>query len=176
MHCLYTADTGILKMNRAAKDAPGGLQTVTYASPRLKVTARLLLEDSDRRAAPRAGAGRAHRARPPVAESTPQRVQVPRQTRLFTENESGKVLQFPSAPKPSETQAQVTPAFSASSRQPGVFPRFFFLRRSMCREPSRRKWKRRFTATRRWLTPAHRAVAFALDFSIVMMAFGVFSF
>src|SRR3954465_13770643 len=29
-----------------------------------------------------------------VAEAPPQRTQVPRQTRLFTEGESGKVLQF----------------------------------------------------------------------------------
>src|SRR5258708_480005 len=42
----------------------------------------------------------------PVAEAAPQRVQVPRQTRLFTEGESGKVLQFPSARlSPSEQKA-----------------------------------------------------------------------
>src|SRR5207247_2134044 len=40
----------------------------------------------------------------PVFEVPPQRVQVPRQTRLFTEGEAGKVLQFPSTPKPHESK------------------------------------------------------------------------
>ena len=111
----------------------------------------------------------------PAVEITPQRPQIPRQTRLFSDAESGKVLQFPSsaaaskphdpkprsrrpAPQPSDNQAFLdflppaphSPRTLKTSVEAVIY----------CDAPV--------------ATPTHRAVGFALDFSIVMIANAVF--
>ncbi len=102
----------------------------------------------------------------------PERNQIARQSRLFPDPESGKVLQFPSTLKPAEPkprqrrQAQQRPdsqAFLDFLPPAPHSPRT--LKTSVeaviyCDAPV--------------ATPIHRAVGFALDFTVVMMAIGVF--
>jgi len=107
-----------------------------------------------------------------VLEVSPQRDQVPRQTRLFTEGEAGKVLQFPSAPKPQESKSRSRRhAVQASDAQA-------FLDLLLPRPHGPRTLKTKVEAVIYCDAPVatlpHRAVGFALDFSIVVIAIGVF--
>ena len=108
----------------------------------------------------------------PVSEVPPQRVQVPRQTRLFTEGEAGKVLQFPLAPKPLESKPK-SRRHAAQPSDSQAFLNFF---------PATPHAPRPLTTTVEAViycdapvaTPVHRAVGCALDFSIVVLAIGWF--
>ena len=108
----------------------------------------------------------------PIAEAAPQRAQVPRQTRLFTEAEGAKVLQFPSASKAHESK----PRSRRHSAQPSDSQAFLDFLPPAPHAPRTLK-----TSVEAVIycdapvaTPAHRAVAFALDFSMIVMAFGLF--
>jgi uncharacterized RDD family membrane protein YckC len=108
----------------------------------------------------------------PAAVSVPQRTQVPRQTRLFSEAESGKVLQFPSAPKPHEPKTR-SRRQAAQQSDSQAFLDFL--------PPAPHAPRTLKTSVEAVIycdapvaTPTHRAVGFALDFSIVVMAIGVF--
>ena len=101
----------------------------------------------------------------------PQRAQVPRQTRLFTETE--KVLQFPQQAKPQEPRQQrVRRHSAAASENQGSLD---FL------PPAPHAPRTLKTSVEAVIycdapvaTPMHRAVASALDFGIVFLGFGVF--
>jgi uncharacterized RDD family membrane protein YckC len=126
------------------------------------------------------------RALDPVASASPaepdeqaasvgivqRRTQVPRQTRLFSEGESGKVLQFPPVSKPHEPKPKSRrhPAQQSDSQ---AFLDFL--------PPAPHAPRTLKTSVEAVIyceapvaTATHRAVGFALDFSIVMMAIGVF--
>jgi uncharacterized RDD family membrane protein YckC len=108
----------------------------------------------------------------PAAEAAPQRVQVPRQTRLFTESETGKVLQFPSAPKPAESKPRSrrhSPQASDSQAFLDFLPPAQHVPRTL-----KTKVEAVIYCDAPVATPAHRAVGFALDFSLVVMAIGAF--
>lgn len=108
----------------------------------------------------------------PEVAAPPQRNQVPRQTRLFTDPESGKVLLFPSTAKPHEPRQRVrrhSPAAPDNQAFLDFLPPAPHAPRTLktsveaviyCDAPV--------------ATPTHRAVAAALDFSILVMAFGAF--
>jgi uncharacterized RDD family membrane protein YckC len=101
-----------------------------------------------------------------------QRTQIPRQTRLFSEAD-GKVLPFRPGVKPAEprhrTRRQQAPQVDDSQAFLDFLPPAPHVPRTLetsveaviyCDAPV--------------ATPTHRAVGFALDFAIVMMAIGVF--
>ena len=104
--------------------------------------------------------------------SAPERTQIARQSRLFPDAESSKVLQFPSTLKPIEPKSRPrrqSPHRSDSQAfldfQPPAPHAPRTLKTSVeaviyCDAPV--------------ATPIHRAVGFALDFTVVMMAIGVF--
>src|SRR5260221_3613113 len=105
---------------------------------------------------------------PPAAEPTPQRTQPLRQTRLFSDPDSGKVLQFPSAPKPQAPK----PKSRRHASQPSDSQSFLDFNPPAPHAPRTLK-----TSVEAVIycdapvaTPTHRAVGFALDFSIVAMA------
>ena len=109
---------------------------------------------------------------PPVAEAAPQRQQPLRQTRLFSDPDSGKVLQFPSAPKPQAARSRSR----RHASQPSDSQSFLDFNPPAPHAPRTLK-----TSVEAVIycdapvaTPTHRAVGFALDFSIVVMAIGVF--
>jgi len=109
---------------------------------------------------------------PVAVESAPQRVQVPHQTRLFSDPEGGKVLQFPSVAKaPEPKQRPRRQAAEASDNQA-------FLDFVPAAPHAPRTLKTSVEAViycdAPVATPTHRAVAWALDFSMVVMAIGVF--
>jgi uncharacterized RDD family membrane protein YckC len=111
-------------------------------------------------------------APPPPA---PQRNQVPRQTRLFHDPDGGKVLQFPSTQKAREAHEprprtrRATPQASDSQAFLDFLPPAPHAPRTLktsveaviyCDAPV--------------ATPTHRAVGAALDFSMIVMAIGLF--
>jgi len=111
-------------------------------------------------------------AAPPVAETAPQRMQPPRQIRLFSEGDSGKVLQFPSASRPQEPKSKSR----RHASQPSDSQAFLDFLPPAPHAPRTLK-----TSVEAVIycdapvaTPTHRAVGFALDFSMVVMAIGVF--
>jgi uncharacterized RDD family membrane protein YckC len=108
----------------------------------------------------------------PAVAPAPQRNQVPRQSRLFSDSESGKVLQFPSAARPTEPK----PRSRRQSPQRDDSQAFLDFLPPAPHAPRTLK-----TSVEAVIycdapvaTPIHRAVGFALDFSFVMMAIGVF--
>jgi len=107
-----------------------------------------------------------------VVETAPQRPQALRQTRLFSEGDSGKVLQFPSAPKPQEPKPK-TRRHASQQADSQAFLDFL--------PPAPHAPRTLKTSVEAVIycdapvaTPTHRAVGFALDFSIVVIALGVF--
>jgi uncharacterized RDD family membrane protein YckC len=123
-------------------------------------------------AAATAAAPAVERTLPPVQEAAPLRAQIPRQTRLFTEGEAGKVLQFPSVAKPHETKTKSRRQASQSSDSQAFLD---FL------PPAPHAPRTLKTSVEAVIycdapvaTPTHRAVGFALDFSLVVIAIGVF--
>ena len=102
-----------------------------------------------------------------------RRNQVPRQTRLFAELESGKVLPFPSAMKPAEPRPRSRRQSSQSSSESQAFLDFL--------PPAPHVPRTLKTSVEAVIycdapvaTPMHRAAAFAVDFAIVMLAIGAF--
>jgi uncharacterized RDD family membrane protein YckC len=107
-----------------------------------------------------------------AAPAPSQRTQTPRQTRLFSESESGRVLQFPSTMKPAEPR----PRNRRQVAQPSDSQPFLDFLPPAPHVPRTLK-----TSVEAVIycdapvaTPMHRAVAFGMDFAIVMMAIGVF--
>src|SRR5262252_8406449 len=107
-----------------------------------------------------------------VPAAPAQRIQVPRQSRLFSDTEGAKVLQFPSAIKP------VAPKQKA--RRQGLRPddNQAFLDFHPPAPQAQRTLKTSVEAViycdAPVATPAHRAVGFALDFAIVTIGIAVF--
>src|SRR5579859_6715923 len=105
-----------------------------------------------------------------AAAAAPQRAQIPRQTRLFSEGDGGKVVAFPSAPKTHEPKPrQRRQAAQASDSQ--AFLDFL--------PPTPHAPRTLKTSVEAVIycdapvaTPTHRAVGFALDFSMVVIAIG----
>jgi len=108
----------------------------------------------------------------PVSEVPPQRVQVPSQTRLFTEGEAGKVLQFPLAPKPLESKPRSRRQVAQGSDSQAFLN--FFPATPHAPRPLRTTVEAVIYCDAPVATPLHRAVGFALDFSIVVLAIGWF--
>jgi Predicted membrane protein/domain len=107
----------------------------------------------------------------PVAAATPERIQVPRQSRLFPESES-KILQFPAAARPVEPK----PRSRRQAQQRSDSQAFLDFQPPAPHAPRTLK-----TSVEAVIycdapvaTPIHRAVGFGLDFSVVMIAIGVF--
>src|SRR5436190_11762325 len=107
---------------------------------------------------------------PQCAESEvatpPQRTQIPRQTRLFADPETGKVLQFPSATRPQEPKQRTRRHTSAAPDGQGALD---FL------QPGPHAPRTLKTSVEAVIycdapvaTPTHRAVATALYFGIVV--------
>src|SRR6185503_14417524 len=108
---------------------------------------------------------------PAAIATPPQRPQTLRQTRLFAEGESGKILQFPPAAKPEPKPRSRRQASQQSDSQA-------FLDFLPPAPHAPRTLKTQVEAViycdAPVATPTHRAVGFALDFSIVVIALGVF--
>jgi len=102
----------------------------------------------------------------------PQRTQVPRQTRLFTDPETGRVLQFPSTAKPHESKPRQRR--HASPPVDGQSFLDFFPPAPHAPRTLKTSVEAVIYCDAPVATPTHRVVASALDFSIVVMAFGVF--
>jgi uncharacterized RDD family membrane protein YckC len=107
-----------------------------------------------------------------VVEAALQRPQALRQTRLFSEGESGKVLQFPSAVKLPEPKHKARRQVSQQADGQAFLD---FL------PPAPHAPRTLKTSVEAVIycdapvaTSTHRAVGFALDFSIVVMALGIF--
>ena len=105
------------------------------------------------------------------AAAAPQRKQIPRQTRLFVDPDA-KVLQFPSAPKPQEPKPR-SRRHAAQASDSQAFLDFL--------PPAPHAPRTLKTSVEAVIycdapvaTPTHRAVGFALDFSMVGVAVGVF--
>ena len=114
------------------------------------------------------------RERPePAVAPAPERAQVPRQSRLFADAESSKVLQFPAAAKPHELKPRPRRHAGQPSSDSQAFLDFL--------PPAPHAPRTLKTSVEAVIycdapvaTPAHRAVGFALDCSLVGMAVGVF--
>src|SRR5262249_51493935 len=109
---------------------------------------------------------------PPTNETAPQRAQPLRQTRLFSDPDSGKVLQFPSAPKPPGPK----PKSRRHALQPTDSQSFLDFHPPTPHAPRTLK-----TSVEAVIycdapvaTPTHRAVGAAIDFGMIGMAFGLF--
>jgi uncharacterized RDD family membrane protein YckC len=107
-----------------------------------------------------------------AAIAAPHWTQVPRQKRLFPGEEGSKVLQFPSAPKPQEPK----PRSRRQAAQQSDSQAFLDFLPPAPHAPRTLK-----TSVEAVIycdapvaTPAHRAVGFALDFTMVVMAIAVF--
>jgi len=105
------------------------------------------------------------------AAAAPQRKQIPRQTRLFVDPDA-KVLQFPSAPKPQEPKPR-SRRHAAQASDSQAFLDFL--------PPAPHAPRTLKTSVEAVIycdapvaTPTHRAVGFALDFSMIGIAVGVF--
>jgi uncharacterized RDD family membrane protein YckC len=111
---------------------------------------------------------------PLAVAAPPERSQIARQSRLFPDTESGKVLQFPAASR----QAEPKPRSRRQAPQRSDSQPFLdFL------PPAPHAPRTLTTSVEAVIycdapvaTPIHRAVGFALDFTVVMMAIGLFLF
>ncbi len=108
----------------------------------------------------------------PAASPAPQRIEVPRQTRLFADSETGRVLQFPGVMKPAEPKPRNRRQASQPSDSQAILD---FL------PPAPHVPRTLKTSVEAVIycdapvaTPMHRAAAFAVDFAIVMLAIGAF--
>jgi uncharacterized RDD family membrane protein YckC len=162
MHCLYCRhwnpedEPRCERCGRRLQSAPARPAPEGYAGANaLAMMAAPARQNTDTAEAPR-----------------PQQAKAPRQTRLFSDAESGKVLQFPSAAKPHEPKPR-------SRRQaPQASDNQAFLDFLPPAPHAPRTLKTSVEAViycdAPVATPTHRAVGFALDFSIVVIAIGVF--
>jgi uncharacterized RDD family membrane protein YckC len=110
----------------------------------------------------------------PSIAPVPERNQVARQSRLFPDAEGSKVLQFPEAARPPEPKPR---SRRQASPRPDSQAFLDFL------PPAPHAPRTLKTSVEAVIycdapvaTPIHRAVGFALDFAVVMMAIGVFLF
>ena len=113
------------------------------------------------------------RATPSIA-LPPQRSQVARQSKLFPEVETSKVLQFPAVAKSAEPKPRLR-------RQPPPPPDSQAFLDFLPPAPHAPRTLKTSVEASIYCdapvaTPIHRAVGFALDFAVVMIAFGVFLF
>jgi len=112
---------------------------------------------------------------PPVEPPPTQRAQVPRQIRLFAESDV-KVLRFPLSPKPAEHRT--TPRTRTRRHSPQLSDSQAFLDFLPPAPHVPRTLKTSVEAViycdSPVATPTHRAVAFAIDFALVVMAISVF--
>jgi len=105
--------------------------------------------------------------------ASPERSQVARQSRLFPEGESN-VLQFPSAPKPVEPRPR--PRRQAPQRPDSQAFLDFLPPAPHAPRTLKTSVEAVIYCDAPVATPIHRAVGFALDFAVVMLAFGMFLF
>lgn len=162
MHCLYCRHWNPEDEHRCQHCARRLQTTAARSAPEGYIGATALAM----------AAAPAARQTAPEIEAPPQRPQVPRQTRLFSE-EAGKVLQFPTvAPKIHEPRAR-TRRHSPQSSDSQAFLDFM--------PPAPHAPRTLKTSVEAVIycdapvaTPTHRAVGFGLDFSIVIMAIGLF--
>jgi uncharacterized RDD family membrane protein YckC len=103
----------------------------------------------------------------------PARVQVPRQTRLFADSDGSKVLQFPSTLKPPEPKPR-SRRQPQQPRQDGQTYLDFLPVASHSPRTLKTSVEAVIYCDAPVATPIHRAVGFGLDFSVVMIAIGVF--
>jgi uncharacterized RDD family membrane protein YckC len=110
----------------------------------------------------------------PSFAPVPERNQVARQSRLFPDAEGSKVLQFPGAARPVEPKPR---SRRQASNRPDSQAFLDFL------PPAPHAPRTLKTSVEAVIycdapvaTPIHRAVGFALDFAVVMLAIGVFLF
>jgi uncharacterized RDD family membrane protein YckC len=111
-------------------------------------------------------------APPPPVAAAPQRPQVPRQTRLFTEGESSKVLPFPSQSK--QPEAKPRTRRSPAQRQDSQAFLDFLPPAPHAPRTLKTSVEAVIYCDAPVATPTHRAAGFAIDFSLVVMAIGVF--
>jgi len=114
----------------------------------------------------------AREERAPAIPASPERNQVARQSKLFADPESGNLLQFPSTSKPVEPKPRSRRQASQRSDSQAFLD---FL------PPAPHAPRTLKTSVEAVIycdapvaTPIHRAVGFALDFTVVMLAIGVF--
>jgi uncharacterized RDD family membrane protein YckC len=113
-------------------------------------------------------------ARQPSVATVPERIKVARQSRLFSDAESGKVLQFPGAARPAEPKPRSRR--QAPQRPDSQASLDFFPAAPQAPRTLRTSVEAVIYCDAPVATPIHRAVGFALDFAIVMIAIGVFLF
>src|SRR5437762_8276149 len=107
-----------------------------------------------------------------IVEAKPQRAQVPRQTRLFSEGENRKVLPFPSLAKPPEPKPRSRRQGSQGSDSQAFLD--FLPPAPHAPRTLKTSVEAVIYCDAQVATPTHRAVGFALDFSLVTIAIGVF--